>query len=151
LIVDSLLALGTACLVWLGAQQVLVGALSIGGVPIFLAHLKDMYPAIQTNAQNPKEVAASPAGRRRALGVLDVQPDIQDAPGARPLPALRGEIGIENVTFGYDAASVVLRNVNLKIAPGERIALVGATGAGKSTLASLILRFFDPQQGRVTI
>jgi ATP-binding cassette subfamily B protein/subfamily B ATP-binding cassette protein MsbA len=151
LVVDSVLAVGTASLVWLGATQVLQGRLSIGALTIFLAYLKDMYQPIQNIAQNLKELASARAGLDRVFSVIDVQPDIQDAPDARPLPAVRGEVRLEDVAFAYDEGRPVLRDVSLRIAPGETIALVGRTGAGKSTLASLVLRFFDPQRGRVTI
>jgi ATP-binding cassette subfamily B protein/subfamily B ATP-binding cassette protein MsbA len=151
LVVDAILAFGTATLVWLGASQVLNGALTIGGLTIFLAYLKDMYQPIQNIAQNLKELASSRAGLDRVLSVLDVQPDIQDKPGARELGRVRGEIALEGVTFGYEASAPVLKDVTLRVRPGERLALVGPTGAGKSTLASLVLRFFDPQQGRVTL
>jgi len=80
-----------------------------------------------------------------------VLPDVHDAPGARPLPPARGAIRLRSVSYGYDAARPVLRDVSLEIRPGQKVALVGRTGAGKSTLASLVLRFFDPQQGSVTI
>jgi ABC-type multidrug transport system fused ATPase/permease subunit len=151
LIVDSLLAVGMALLVWLGAREVLAGRLSIGALTVFLAYLKDMYQPVQSMAQNLKELSSSRAGLDRVFAVLDEQPDIEDAPGARPLPPLAGEISFEDVSFAYDEGRPVLRRVNLRIAPGETVALVGRTGAGKSTLASLVLRFFDPQQGRVTL
>ena len=151
LVVDSVLALGTAALVWVGASQVLSGALSIGALTIFIAYLKDMYQPIQNIAQNLKELSSARAGLDRVFVVLDVQPDIRDAPDARPLPPVRGEIRLEGVTFGYREGQPVLRNIDLRVAPGEKIALVGRTGAGKSTLASLILRFFDPQTGRVLV
>ncbi len=151
LIVDTILATGTALLVWLGAQRVLDGSLTIGGLTVFLAYLKDMYRPIQSVAGNLKEIASSRAGLDRVFQVLDVQADIQDAPGARELGATRGEIGLENVSFAYEAGKPVLQDISLRIRAGETVALVGATGAGKSTLASLALRFFDPQQGRVTL
>jgi ATP-binding cassette subfamily B protein len=151
LIVDSVLAVGTASLVWVGANQVLSGKLTIGALTIFMAYLKDMYQPVQNIAQNLKELSSARAGLDRVFSVLDVQPDIRDAPDARPLPAVKGEIHLDGVTFGYDESRPVLRNVSLRIAPGEKIALVGRTGAGKSTLASLVLRFFDPQKGRVAI
>jgi len=151
LIVDTILAAGTALLVWLGAQRVLEGTLTIGGLTIVLAYLKDMYRPIQGLAGNLKEIASSRAGLDRVFQVLDVEADIQDAPGARELPSVRGEIAFENVSFGYEAGKSVLQDVSLRIRAGEKVALVGATGAGKSTLASLALRFFDPQQGRVLL
>ena len=150
LVVESILALGTAGLVWLGARHVLDGALTLGGLTVFLSYLRDMYQPIQSISHNLAELAASRAGLDRVFTVLDVEPDIQDAPGARPLPPVRGEIVLENVTFGYDDR-VVLDRVDLRIAPGERVALVGKTGAGKSTLAGLMLRFFDPKAGRVLL
>jgi ATP-binding cassette subfamily B protein/subfamily B ATP-binding cassette protein MsbA len=151
LIVDSVLAAGTAVLVFLGAQHVLTGELSIGELTVFLAYLKEMYTPIQTMSQNFAELSSARAGLDRVFSVLDVQPDIRDAPGAVPLPPVRGDVRLENVTFAYDEGRPVLKDVSLHIRAGERIALVGQTGAGKSTLASLVLRFFDPQAGRVTI
>ncbi len=151
LVVDSVLAVGTASLVWLGARHVLDGTLNIGTLTIFLSYLKDMYTPIQNIGQNLKELSSARAGLDRVFAVLDVQPDIQDAPDAVALPPARGEIRLEQVSFEYDEGKSVLRGVDLTIAPGQKVALIGRTGAGKSTLASLVLRFFDPQQGRVTI
>jgi ATP-binding cassette, subfamily B, bacterial len=151
LVVDSVLALGTATLVWVGASQVLAGALSIGALTVFIAYLRDMYQPVQNMTQNLKELSSTSAGLERVFSVLDVQPDIRDAPDAELLPPVKGEIVLEDVTFAYDEGRPVLKNVNLRIAPGERVALIGKTGAGKSTLASLILRFFDPQRGRVLV
>lgn len=151
LVVDSVLALGTAAIIWLGALHVMSGRLGIGALTIFLSYLKDMYQPIQNISQNLKELSSSRAGLDRVFAVLDVQPDIQDAPDAVPLPAVRGEIRLENVGFAYEDGKPALRGVDLRIAAGEKVALVGRTGAGKSTLASLVLRFFDPQQGRITL
>jgi ATP-binding cassette subfamily B protein/subfamily B ATP-binding cassette protein MsbA len=150
-IVDSLLAAGTAGLIWLGAKHVLSGQLWAGDLWIFFLYLQSMYKPIQEISQNLAEVSASRAGLERVFEVLDKQPDIQDRPGARSLPAVRGEIVFSQVTFAYDEGRPVLRNVDLTVAAGEKVALVGRTGAGKSTLASLVLRFFDPKLGRVTI
>jgi ABC-type multidrug transport system fused ATPase/permease subunit len=102
-------------------------------------------------AQNLKELASARAGLDRVFQVLDVEPDVSDRPGARPLETPRGAIRLEGVGFGYSADRPVLNDVTLEIAAGQKVALVGKTGAGKSTLASLVLRFFDPQRGRVTI
>lgn len=150
LVVEAILALGTAGLVWLGARHVLDGGLTIGALTIFLSYLRDMYQPIQSISHNLAELAASRAGLDRVFQVLDQAPDIQDAPGARPLPPAAGEVVLDGVTFAYED-QVVLDGVHLRVAPGEHVALVGRTGAGKSTLAGLLLRFFDPQRGRVTI
>jgi ATP-binding cassette, subfamily B, bacterial len=151
LVVDSVLAVGTAVLVWIGTMHVIEGRLGIGDLTIFLSYLKDLYQPIQALTSHLAEISSSNAGLERVFAVLDVVPDIQDAPNARPLPPVKGAIRLEGVSFGYDAATPVLRDISLSIAAGEKVALVGRTGAGKSTLASLVLRFFDPQRGRVTI
>jgi ATP-binding cassette subfamily B protein/subfamily B ATP-binding cassette protein MsbA len=151
LLVDLVLACGTALLVWLGARSVMAGTLSIGALTVFLAYLKEMYTPILSMGQNFKELSSARAGLDRAFAVLDEQPDVKDAPDAHALPPVRGEIVFDDVTFGYEDKAPVLRGVSLRIAPGETIALLGRTGAGKSTLASLAIRFFDPQQGRILI
>lgn len=150
-VVDSVLAIGTAALVWLGARHVMSGHLSIGDLTVFIAYLHAMYKPITDVSHNLAEISAARAGLERVFAVLDVQPDIQDKPGAKPLPAARGQITFDHVTFAYEEGRPVLRDINLQIGSGEKIALVGRTGAGKSTLASLILRFFDPQSGRVLV
>jgi ATP-binding cassette subfamily B protein/subfamily B ATP-binding cassette protein MsbA len=151
LIVDGVLAAGTSLLVWLGAQRVIDGRLTIGELTVFLAYLRNVYLPVQTVSHNLKELISSRVGLERVFQVLDVVPDIHDRPGARALPAVKGEIRVEGVSFGYEPERPVLEGVDLVIRPGQKVALVGRTGAGKSTLASLVLRFFDPQQGRVTI
>ena len=151
LVVDSVLSLGTAALVWLGALHVMEGRIAIGDLTIFLSYLKDLYGPIQSISQNLAEISSSRAGLQRVFSVLDIQPDIQDAPDARPLESVAGHVRFENVTFGYEPDRPVLRGLDLDIRAGERVALVGHTGAGKTTLAGLVARFFDPQQGRVTI
>ncbi|MET0555668.1 MAG: ABC transporter ATP-binding protein [Vicinamibacteria bacterium] len=151
LVVDCVLSLGTAALVWLGALHVMEGRIAIGDLTIFLSYLKDLYGPIQSISANLAEISSSRAGLERVFSILDVQPDIRDAEGARPLADVAGRVRFENVTFGYDPARPVLRGLDLDIRPGETVALVGHTGAGKTTLATLVARFFDPQTGRVTI
>jgi len=145
------LSIGTAALVWLGALHVMEGRIAIGDLTIFLSYLKDLYGPIQSISANLAEISSSRAGLARVFAILDIQPDIRDAADARPLTDVAGRVRFENVTFGYDAARPVLRGLDLDIRPGERVALVGHTGAGKTTLATLVARFFDPQAGRVTI
>jgi len=151
LVVESLLALGTAAIVGFGALRVLAGTLTIGELTVFLSYLRDLYQPIQSVSQNLAEIASSRAGLERVFSVLDVEADVKDAPGAVPLPASRGEIRFEHVSYAYEDGPPVLRDINLHLSPGEHVALVGRSGAGKSTLAGLVLRFFDPQTGRVTI
>jgi ABC-type multidrug transport system fused ATPase/permease subunit len=102
-------------------------------------------------SQNVAEIGTARAGLDRVFSVLDTEVDVKDAPDAVSLPPVTGEIRFENVSFAYDDGRPVLRDVDLRIGPGEHVALVGQTGAGKTTLAGLVPRFFDPQRGRVTI
>jgi len=151
MVVDGVLAIGTAGLVFLGALHVMEDRLEIGGLMIFLSYLRDMYSPIQGASANLAEIASSSTGLTRAFAVLDEQPDIHDLPGATQLPPISGAIHFEAVDFAYTPGHPVLRGIELRVAPGETLALVGPTGAGKSTLAGLVLRFYDPQQGRVTL
>src|SRR5262249_12711868 len=91
------------------------------------------------------------AGFKRYCELMDTEPDVQDAPDAVEAPALRGEIRFDNVTFGYEEHSHVLKNIDLSIRAGETVALVGPSGAGKSTLCSLIPRFYEIDDGVVSI
>jgi len=91
------------------------------------------------------------AAGERIFHLLDLEPDVKERPGANPMPAINGVVRFEEVTFGYDPARPILNGVSLEAKPGERIALVGRTGAGKSTIIRLVMRFYDVQSGRVTI
>jgi ATP-binding cassette subfamily B protein/subfamily B ATP-binding cassette protein MsbA len=151
LVVESLLAAGTAAIVGLGALRVMSGTLTIGELTVFLSYLRDLYQPVLSLSQNLAEITSGRVGLERVFSILDTEVDVRDAPDAVPLPPIAGAIRFENVSFAYDDGRPVLRNINLRIAPGEHVAVVGRTGAGKSTLAGLVLRFYDPQHGRVTI
>jgi ATP-binding cassette, subfamily B, bacterial len=151
LVVDSVLALGAAALVFMGALRVMEGALRIGELTIFLSYLRDLYQPVQSISQNLAEVSTARVGLERVFSVLDVEPDVTDAPFAKPLPPVRGALRFDHVSFAYDTDTPVLHDVSFALAPGEKVALVGRTGAGKSTLASLVLRLFDPGAGEVSI
>ncbi|MEM9630977.1 MAG: ABC transporter ATP-binding protein [Pseudomonadota bacterium] len=134
-----------------GSYLVLGGSLSYGGFVGFLLLLGVFFrPVEKINAvieTYPKGIA----GFRRYLELLNTEPDIQDKPDALPAPALSGHIRFENVDFGYSDDQVALQNINLDIAPGETIAFVGHSGAGKTTLCSLLPRFYDVTSGRISI
>src|SRR6185437_15306902 len=91
------------------------------------------------------------AGAERVFSLLDLKPEVMDEPQAQPLPRIIGRVRFENVTFGYDPARPVLHDVSFEAEPGQSVALVGATGSGKSTIVSLIARFYQPQKGRVLV
>jgi ABC-type multidrug transport system fused ATPase/permease subunit/GT2 family glycosyltransferase len=144
-------AIGSALVLWIGARHVLDGSLSIGGLLVFLSYLALLQAQMKTFAGIYSTLQTARAGVDRVMEVLDVQPEVQDAPGALPMPPVKGHVLLDNVTFGYEAGKPVLRDICLKVSPGETIAIVGPTGAGKSTLVSLLPRFFDPWDGHVVI
>jgi ATP-binding cassette subfamily B protein/subfamily B ATP-binding cassette protein MsbA len=159
--VGAATAVGTAAMMLLGGLQVLQGSLSIGVLLVFLSYLASLYAPMETLAYVSMGFASAAARARRVLDVLAVDDAVRETPDARPLPAQSGSttghraaprhVRLENITFGYEPDQPVLRGVTLEAQPGETVALVGRTGAGKSTLAALIPRLFDPWQGRVTI
>ena len=151
LVVESLLAAGTAAIVWLGALRVMERRPDhrrADRVPVLPA---GPLPAILSLSQNFAEISSARVGLERVFSVVDAELDVKDSPDAQTLPPITGEIRLENVSFAYDDGRPVLRDIDLRINPGEHVAIVGRTGAGKSTMAGLVLRFFDPQRGRVTI
>jgi ATP-binding cassette, subfamily B, bacterial len=150
-IVNLTIAAGTAVILWLGARRVLTGDLSIGEIVVFTSYLASLYTPLNSIFQTYGLVQSAKVGVRRAFEILESEESLPEGSRVfRPVGA-RGEISFENVTFGYDASQPVLKNINLHVAAGKKIAIVGPTGAGKSTLVSLLPRFYDPQLGRVKI
>jgi ATP-binding cassette subfamily B protein/subfamily B ATP-binding cassette protein MsbA len=150
-----IVTLGTAIVLFAGGGRVLSGALTVGSLLVFLAYLRSMHTAFQGLFGAYARLKSAEPAVGRVFEVLEVEEGVQDAPGARPLPVPRagdnGHVRLERVTFGYEPGRPVLEDVTLEARPGETVALVGPTGAGKSTLVSLIPRFFDPWHGRVTV
>ena len=145
------LAAGTAALLGVGAQQVMQGRLTVGGILVFLSYLTSLYEPLDAVHNMSYAVQRAAGGAVRVVEVLEMRQEVAEAPGARPLPPARGHIRFEGVSFGYEPGRPVLRDIELEVRPGQTVALVGHTGAGKSTLVSLLPRFFDPGQGRVLI
>ena len=144
-------ALGTAAILWLGSRHVLAGRLSLGSLLVFLAYLTALQGQIKAFGGVYSALQEVGAGADRVLEVLDVEPEVQDRPGLAGLPSVEGGVLLEDLTFGYEAGRPVLRNISLEVLPGQTVALVGPTGAGKTTLVNLIPRFFDPWEGRVSV
>ena len=150
-IVDVMVAIGTSLVLWFGARMVLSGTLSPGSLVVFIFYLGKMYKPMQELSKMTDAYSKAAVGYERVREVLDTERDVKDRPGARPAPPLHGAIAFEHVSFGYEAEAPILKDVSFRIEPGQVAALVGPTGAGKTTIISLIPRFYDPSEGVVKI
>lgn len=144
-------AAGTAIAVLVGAQQVLAGRLTPGELLIFLAYVGSLYKPIRDLGKLSAKFSRAAASVQRVGEILDIEPDTIDAPDALDLRKPPGEIVFEDVSFAYPNGKTVLSHVSIRIAAGERVAVVGPSGAGKSTLLSLLLRLYEPTSGRILI
>lgn len=149
--VQIAIAVGICGILWLGTRDVLAERLSPGELLVFLAYLRGLYRPLRQISKLSQRMAKASACGDRVLEVLAETPAIQDLPDAVALRRVRGDIRFENVSFGYDPHTPILRDINLNVRRRERVALVGPTGAGKTTLLSLIPRFHDPPAGRILI
>ena len=144
-------AVSLAALVSFGAYQVMAGALSAGTLVVFIQYMRDLQSPLLSLSKLSTKMAKAAIRAERLVEVLNERPAVEERPGVRPAPRFRGQIWFDHVSFGYSPEQFVLRDINFTIEPGEVVAIVGPTGAGKSTLASLILRLYDPLQGAVLI
>lgn len=149
--VEIVTAVGTAIVVVFGSLQALRGRMTPGDLLVFIAYVTGMYRPVKNMARLSARMSKASVSADRINDILEIEPEIRDAPEAVEAHRLRGEIRFENVSFGYEDEKPILRNVSFAIPAGTRVALVGASGAGKSTIANLILRLHDAKEGRVTI
>ena len=149
--VDVMVALATALVLWAGTRLVLSGAITAGDLLVFLAYLKSAYRPVQDFAKYTTRIAKAAAAGERVIDLLERVPDVRDAPDSVRAPALRGHVRFQGVNFAYEPDRPALENIEFDILPGDRVAIVGPSGGGKSTLVSLVLRLYEPQQGRVLI
>ncbi|MBY9076716.1 ABC transporter ATP-binding protein/permease [Nocardioides sp. WL0053] len=148
---DLLVGLATALVLYVGARRALAGALTAGELVVFLTYLKAAFKPMRDLAKYTGRIAQAGASAERIADLLQVRPDIVDAPGARPADPFKGEIEFRDVWLAYEPGRMVLRNISLHIPAGQRVALVGPSGAGKSSLAMLVSRLGDPTQGEIRI
>ncbi len=149
--VDVLAAVGLVVVMWYGATHVLAGTLTTGDVVIFFAYVTNLYSPMKALARLSYALNRASVGAERIAEVLCIHKEISDRKDARSVSRLRGSIEFRDVSFYYESGQPVLSHIHLKIAPGEKVAIVGATGEGKSTLVSLIPRLYDPSDGTVYI
>jgi ATP-binding cassette, subfamily B, bacterial len=150
-LIDVLAGLGTAVVLFVGTHQVLSGQLSLGLLLVFLSYLGSFYKPMRQLSKLAYVTSRGLASAERVSEILEAEDDVRDAPSARPAPRLSGAVCLDGVQYAYVDGRPVLRDLDLEVDPGQLVAIVGPTGAGKSTLVSLIPRFFDPQQGRVLL
>jgi ATP-binding cassette, subfamily B, bacterial len=151
ILIGTATAVGTAAVFWLGAEHGLSGELTVGTLLVFLAYLGSFYGPLEEVSYSSTTITEAAGSARRVLEALNAEPEVREAPDAVAVAGVRGEVAYDGVSFGYDDSRWVLSDVSFTADPGQVVAIVGATGAGKSTLVSLLPRFFDPDAGRVSI
>ncbi|MBV9390037.1 MAG: ABC transporter ATP-binding protein [Chroococcidiopsidaceae cyanobacterium CP_BM_ER_R8_30] len=149
--IDFLNTLATATVLAYGGYLAVTGAATVGVVTAFLIYVQQFFRPIQILSQFYTQAQSAMAGLERIFLLLDEPSQLNDAPNAIEMPSIQGEVTFEDVAFGYTSNQLVLNGVNLQAQPGQMIALVGPTGAGKSTIINLILRFYDVSGGAVKI
>jgi subfamily B ATP-binding cassette protein MsbA len=149
--VGLIVSLCTAYVLWRGGMLILSGAMTVGSLTVFLAYLGKFFKPVQDLAKMANTIAQTSVALERIRSILDTDTIIPERADAHTPETVRGEIELQNVAFAYNADATVLRDVNLSIKAGQRIGVVGPTGGGKSTVMSLIPRFYDPTGGRVLI
>ena len=150
-VVSTITILGTALVLIVGGVQVLRGGMTVGELTVAIAYLGAVYGPLSTIAHTAGTLQAAVTGAKRVRSVLAMAPETVDAPGAIDAAGVHGEVTFEDVSFAYSDGTQVLHDISFTARPGEMIALVGLTGAGKTTLVSLIPRFYDPTIGRVLV
>jgi subfamily B ATP-binding cassette protein MsbA len=150
-LVDIVVAVGTCLVLWFGAHYVLAGTLTAGTLIVFVAYLGKMYKPMKDLSKRIDALSKAAVGFERIGEILTVEQQVRDLPGARPAPRFRGRIEFSHVRFGYAPDRPVLTDVSLTIEPGQRAALVGPTGSGKSTLIGLVPRLYDIADGAISI
>jgi ATP-binding cassette, subfamily B, bacterial len=150
-IVDVIVAVGTCIVLWYGARLVLQGQLTAGALVVFLLYLGKMYKPMRDLSKMTDTISKAVIGAERVKELISLEDRVRDLPHARKAPRFKGRIEFDRVNFGYYDAQPVLKDVSLRIEPGQYVALVGPTGAGKSSIISLIPRFYDPFSGGLAI
>jgi ATP-binding cassette, subfamily B, bacterial len=150
-VVQVIVAVGTCLVLWYGVNLVLTNQMTSGSLLVFLLYLGKMYKPMRDLSKMTDTMSKAAVSYERIHEVIETEDDVRNLPGAKKAPPFRGEIEFEHVHFAYENGYGTLRDINLQVRPGQVAALVGPTGAGKSTIISLIGRFYDPQQGSVKI
>jgi ATP-binding cassette subfamily B protein len=150
-VIDLIELAGGMAVVALGVWALSSGDLTLGGLLVFLAYVSQLYGPVRSLGTLATSLFAASAAAERVIEVLDARPSVTDQPGARPLRSARGHVELRDVRYAYGAGEPVLDGVSLVVLPGESVAIAGPSGAGKTTLAQLLIRLADPQAGAVLL
>jgi ATP-binding cassette subfamily B protein len=151
LIIGVVMALGTAAVLWLGSRHVQSGIITLGEFILLMSYLALLYSPLQTLSRSATSLQGSLVSLERAFSLLDEQSEVVDRPNAATLARAKGHIIFQNVSFSYGGDRPALREISIDVPAGGRVGIAGATGAGKSTLVSLLMRLYDPEQGRILL
>lgn len=149
--IEILVAIATALVMWRGVQLVLRGTVTPGDLLVFINYLKSAFKPTRQLAKHVAKISKATASGERIIDLLNVVPAIRDSRGAIEAPAFNGDVNFNRVSFAYDSGKTVLKSLSFDVKAGQRVALVGPSGGGKSTLVSLLLRLYDPLEGQIAI
>jgi ATP-binding cassette subfamily B protein len=144
-------AIGTAAVLFVGVRHVQLGILTLGSLLLVMGYLAQLYEPLSTISRKTASLQAHLASAERAYALLDQAPEVPQLPNPRPLVRARGTVVLRTVTFSYDGTHAVLKNVSFNVTAGTRVGIAGRTGAGKTTLVSLLTRFYDPTAGQILL
>lgn len=150
-VLDLLWALGTALVLWYGAREYIAGAITVGALWAFVNYLDKFWQPLSAFSRIYSQMLGAMASAHRVFEFLDTEPQVVDAPDAEKMPSIEGLVEFDRVAFGYQDGQKVLSDVSFRVEPGQTVALVGPTGAGKSTIINLLTRFYDPVSGSVRV
>jgi len=150
-LMDLIANVGAVFILWYGGVQVIRGALTLGEMVAFTTYMAQLVNPVRRMGMIVPAIAQAAASGERVFEILDAQSEVRDAPGAYPLPPVRGHVRFEQVSFSYFGRHQVLQDVSFEAQSGQVIALLGSTGSGKSTIINLIPRFYDPTAGRISV
>ncbi len=144
-------AAGTAAVLFVGVRNVQAGTLSLGDLLLVMGYLSQLYRPLETISQKMGDLQASLASAERAFSLIDEEPDVIEKPDAKALSRARGVVSFRNLSFAYDDGTPVLEGISFDVEAGTRVGVAGTTGAGKTTLISLLTRFYDPTEGGISL
>jgi ATP-binding cassette, subfamily B, multidrug efflux pump len=149
--VNFFMGLGTALIIWYGGRLVINRIISLGTLAGFISYIAMLLRPVRQTGMMINLSSQALAAAERIFEIMDITPEVIDSPDACELPQIKGSVEYRNVSFSYEKGKEVLHNINLKVEPGQMVAIVGPTGSGKSTLINLLPRFYDPDQGQILV